>query len=78
MQKAYYRKLAEHNLCPFDFAVSFVACNDVVDFFLLGVDSAKQMKDILNLKLSEHNSLDKFKNIQLNYAKKWIDPRLWN
>jgi len=78
LQKVYHRKLADHHFCPIDFAVSFVACNDVVDFFLLGVDSAKQLKDILNLKLCEHNNIDNFKKIQLNYAKKWIDPRLWN
>ena len=78
LQKAYHRKLADHHFCPIDFAVSFVACNDVVDFFLLGVDSEKQLKDILNFKLCEHYNIKNFKKIQLNYAEKWIDPRLWN
>ena len=78
LQKVYHSKLAVRNLCPVDFAVSFVVYSNAVDYFLIGVDTAKQLKDILNMKLCEHNNIDNFKKIQLNYAKKWIDPRLWN
>ena len=47
-QKENKERLIEYNLRTIGFPVSFAACNDVADYFLIGVDSGKQLQDILN------------------------------
>lgn len=77
LQKKYHNKLAHHHLCQINFAISFVACSDNIDYFLIGVDTAKQLQEILNLKIYEHTEMFSFGKIQQEYEK-WIDPRVWN
>ena len=43
LQKEYHNSLTDQHLYPIDFAVSFVANNDAVDYLLIGVDTAKQL-----------------------------------
>jgi len=78
LQKEYHDKLAVYHLSPADFAVSFVARNDAVDYFLIGVDSAKQLRDILNLKQYEQYDMAVLDMPPVNTDKQWLDPRTWN
>ena len=78
LQKEYHDRLAKHNLEPVGFAVSFVANNDTVDYFLFGVDSAKQLQDLLDLKPYELNDLSISEALMEKTAEKWLDPREWN
>ena len=79
LQKKYYDKLAEHRLTPVQFAVSFVALNDAVDYFLFGVDTVSQLQDILNLKLYDVKDMAIIDAVQINNdEKKWLDPRSWS
>ena len=47
LQEEYHNKLAEINLDPVRLAVSFVTKSNSVDYFLIGVDSEIQLKEIL-------------------------------
>jgi len=48
-QKENQDRLIEHNLGPIGSAVPFADCNEVVDYFLIGVNPGKQLQDILNI-----------------------------
>jgi len=78
LQKEYHDRLAKHNLEPVSFAVSFTASNDVVDYFLLGVDSAKQLDDILNLDSYNQKDMVTIDKLSLNIHEYWLDPRNWS
>jgi predicted aldo/keto reductase-like oxidoreductase len=60
------------------FAVSFVANNDAVDYFLIGVDSKKQLQDILDLEPYEQKDMDILDKLTMNVNEQWCDPRTWN
>ena len=76
LQKEYHDRLAKHHLKAVGFAVSFVANNDAVDFFLFGVDTEEQLQNILNLELYDQPELA-FLDTILSENKKWLDPRNW-
>ena len=77
-QKKYHEKLAKNNLNPVSIAISFVAQNDIVDHFLFGVDSEKQLKELLDLELFGQSDID-FSEILIEKTdKRWFDPREWN
>jgi len=78
LQKEYHNRLAKYDLDPISFAVSFVAHNDAVDYFLFGVDSAKQLKEILELEPYEKKDKALLNTLQVSTPKKWLDPRQWN
>ena len=78
LQKEYHDRLADHFIDPVSFAVSFVAHNSTVDYFLVGVDSAKQLQKILDLELYEQRNMDLLNKLQIKTDKKWFDPRIWN
>ncbi len=78
LQKEYHDRLADHFIDPVSFAVSFVAHNSTVDYFLVGVDSAKQLQKILDLELYEQRDMDLLNKLQIKTDKKWFDPRIWN
>jgi len=78
LQKKYYEKLAEHQITPVQFAVSFVALNDAVDYFLFGVDTESQLQDILNLELYDVKDMGIIDAVQINNGEKWLDPRSWS
>jgi len=70
-------RLAKHNLESVAFAVSFVANNDAVDYFLFGVDTEKQLQDILDLEPYEPNDISISDALMEKTAEKWLDPRKW-
>ncbi len=78
LQKEYHDRLAKHNLESVAFAVSFVANNDAVDYFLIGVDSKKQLQDILDLEPYEQKDMDILDKLTMNVNEQWCDPRTWN
>ena len=78
LHKEYHNRLAKHHLEPLSFAVSFMASNDCVDYFLVGVDSAKQLQDLLNLKPYELHDISILDALMDKTAEKFLDPRKWN
>ena len=78
LQKEFHSTLAHYHLAPVSFAISFVALNDSIDHLLIGVDSLKQLQDILNLKLYEKKDMLILDKLKIKTGKKWFDPREWN
>ena len=77
LQKRYYEKLAEHPITPVQFAVSFVAFNDAVDYFLFGVDTESQLREILDVKLPDRRHMAIIDAVRINSDEPWLDPRNW-
>ena len=77
LQQDYHDKLADHHLSPIGTAVSFAACSDFVDYFLIGVDTEQQLQDILDLDSFIQKDVVMLDALQVNTAEKWLDPREW-
>jgi hypothetical protein len=77
LHKQYHSKLADLHVKPVNFAVSVVAQNESVDYFLIGVDSTQQLLDIMNsaLEIKDAPVLDMMME---KTNEKWLDPRSWN
>lgn len=75
LQEEYHKNLAKLNLDPIRLAVSFVINSNSVDYFLIGVDSEKQLSEILNTKLYNRKNINKIKST--NIEDKWLDIRNW-
>jgi len=78
LQKEYHDRLAKHNLDPVGFAVSFVANNDAVDYFLVGVDSENHIQDMLDFEPYEQKDMAILDSLPINTDEKWFDPRNWS
>tara|TARA_B100000519_G_C14187022_1_gene411244 strand:- start:275 stop:1117 length:843 start_codon:yes stop_codon:yes gene_type:complete len=78
LQKNYHERLAKKNLNPISIAISFIVQNDVVDHFLFGVDSEKQIKELLDLELFGLNDIAFLEILIEKKDKRWLDPRKWN
>jgi len=78
LQKGYHNRLADHHLDPISYAVSFVTRNNFVDYFLIGVDTEKQLQDILDLEPYQEMDMVVLDALLVNTDKKWIDPRNWS
>ena len=78
LQKAYHNRLTDHHLDPVGYAVSFVIRNNFVDYFLVGVDTEKQLQDILDLEPYELNDISILDALMEKTAEKWLDPRNWS
>jgi len=78
LQKGYHNRLADHHLDPISYAVSFVTRNNFVDYFLVGVDTEKQLQDILDLEPYDQNDIAFLDTIRLSVDEKWLDPRNWS
>jgi aryl-alcohol dehydrogenase-like predicted oxidoreductase len=78
LQKEYHDRLAKHHVKAVGFAVSFVANNDALDYFLFGVDTEKQLQDILDLEPYELNDISILDALMEKTAEKWLDSRKWN
>ena len=78
LQKEYHDRLAKYHLDPVVNAISFVANNDIVDYFLIGVDTTDQLRVILSLQLNYQQSIKILDSLKLNIDKKWLDPRFWS
>tara|TARA_Y100000310_G_scaffold32587_1_gene30873 strand:+ start:770 stop:1636 length:867 start_codon:yes stop_codon:yes gene_type:complete len=78
LQKEYHDRLANYNLEPIGFAVSFAALNNALDYFIIGVDTAKQLKDILNLDIYKQKDIAIVDELFFNFDEQWLDPRNWS
>jgi aryl-alcohol dehydrogenase-like predicted oxidoreductase len=78
LQRDYHQILIDHNLDPVRVSVSFVSQNNFVDYFLIGVDTIKQLNSILNKELYNQKKLDVIKSFGFEFDDKWLDPRNWN
>jgi len=78
LQNKYHAKLNKHNLDPLRVAISAVANEEYIDYFLIGVDTSEQLEEILSVKLYDPDRLMTFNDIRKNVDAKSIDPRLWN
>jgi len=78
LQKEYHNSLADHRLDPISYAVSFVTRNNFVDYFLAGVDTAKQLQDILDSEQYGQKDMNILDKLAMNVNEKWCDPRTWN
>jgi len=78
LQKGYHNRLTDHHLDPIGYAVSFVTRNNFVDYFLVGVDTEKQLQDILDLEPYDQNDIAFLDTIRLSVDEKWLDPRNWS
>ena len=77
LQNEYHSKLTQYNLNPLQFALNFVNHNDLVDYFLIGVDREKQLNDILYLASYNKKDLAMFDVLSVDIDKYWFDPRNW-
>ena len=50
--------MTDHHLDPIGYAVSFVTRNNFVDYFLFGVDTVSQLRDILDSEQYEQKDMD--------------------
>ena len=78
LQKGYHNRLADHHLDSISYAVSFVTRNNFVDYFLVGVDTEKQLQDILDLEPYDQNDIAFLDTIRFGVDEKWLDPRNWS
>ena len=78
LQKEYHDTLADHFIDPVDFSVSFVARNGCVDHFLIGVDSSKQLEDILSLNSYNQKDIAIINKLLVDTNEHWLDPRNWS
>ena len=49
-----------------------------VDYFLIGVDTEKQLQHILNLGIYERHGGAILNMLNESIDEKWLDPRTWN
>jgi aryl-alcohol dehydrogenase-like predicted oxidoreductase len=76
--KRYHDSLLELRIKPIEAAVLFVVKKELVDYILIGVDSKKQLKDILFLKMNEQFKFGALEKLHTDFEKEWIDPREWS
>jgi len=74
----YHNRIAENNLNPVQFALSFVANAKNLDYFIVGVDTVGQFHDVLNFNLYDHKQMNVVDIFRLSIDNKWLDPRAWN
>lgn len=78
LKEEFHSKLAEHHLDAVGYTTSFVARNNAVDYLLIGVDSAKQLQDLLDLEIFEQQDMDILDTLNVDRYEQWLDPREWN
>ena len=62
---------------PVQFALTFVNSNDKVDYFVVGVDSAEQLQDMLTSDSYNKKDIATFDVLPVDTDKQWFDPRNW-
>jgi aryl-alcohol dehydrogenase-like predicted oxidoreductase len=78
LQRDYHQILIDNNLDPISISISFVSQNNSVDYFLVGVDTIKQLSNILKKELYHNKIIDAIKSVGFECDDKWLDPRKWN
>jgi len=74
----YHRALKAHGLDPIALAISFVAQSACADYFLVGVDTVEQLREILDAPLGLNLPLEELDRLRLATEERWFDPRVWN
>jgi aryl-alcohol dehydrogenase-like predicted oxidoreductase len=77
LQKRYYEQLAVHPVNPVQFAVSFVAYHDAVDYFLFGVDTEDHLREILDIEPPDERHKAIIDAVRIDSDEPWLDPRSW-
>jgi len=77
LQQYYHAKVSEEHLDPVSVALSAVNQAEVVDRFLVGVDSVKQLQSLLGKTQYEQDHRELFVKLVEQY-KAWLDPREWS
>ena len=68
-----------YGISALQLCLAFVTHSDSIDFFLVGVDSPKQLNDLLNLDLTLPAMVDQWGNRwRALLGDKWLDPRQWH
>jgi len=68
-----------HGVSALQLSLAYLANSDAIDFFLVGVDSERQLKDLLSLDLALSENLEnRVKRWRSFAGDRWLDPRKWN
>jgi len=78
IKKEYHKFLDKHHLDPISFSLHFVMNSDCADYFVLGVDTEKQLNDILRLDTNININKSIMDRPISGIDKNWLDPREWN
>ena len=76
--KKYHETLIKLKINPIEAAVLFVARKKFVDYFLIGVNTKKQLNDIISLNLEKQFENVELEKFVINIEEKWFDPRKWS
>ena len=74
----YHNALDKYDFEPIGFAISYVVQSEVVDYFLVGVDSKEQLQNILELELYMQDDISMLDALSVNTDEHWLDPRNWS
>jgi len=75
--RKYHSLLLENKINPIQFATSFVANSNAVDYFLFGVESVAQLREIINSSFSESAVPPQIDLLVRDIDQKITDPRQW-
>jgi aryl-alcohol dehydrogenase-like predicted oxidoreductase len=78
LQKDYHIMLEEKDINPIQFALSFIINSGIADYAIFGVDTVKQLKEIIGMKIYKKNKFEDEKLSFIEEYKDWLDPRNWN
>jgi len=78
LQKEYRNMSAFYHLDPISVAISFAIISDLVDHFLIGVDSVSQLNEIIKFDQYDQNEMANIDLESLNINDYWLDPRNWS
>ncbi len=78
LHKLLHKYFQEHNINPIEYALSYIANSDYVDYYLVGVDSKEQLEEIMSIDLNNCHTDIEFEELIQLVDKSWLDPRKWN
>ena len=76
--KKYHHYLNSKEINPLQLLLSFVSDVNKINKFIIGVDNAQQLNEIVNCEIYKLNSLKLIKKLKSFFNGKIIDPRQWN
>jgi len=78
LQNQYHAMLRDYCLDPVGIAVSFIAHQDTVDYFLIGIDSVNQLQSLLDVDIYTAETLNTYEDKSFEEFSDWLDPRQWS
>jgi aryl-alcohol dehydrogenase-like predicted oxidoreductase len=78
LHKLLHKYFQEHNINPIEYALSFVANSESVDYYLFGVDNKEQLEEIMSIDLNYCHADIELENLIKLVDKTLLDPRTWN